>query len=244
LHDLRIDAAKVKLPANRRVDEFHRGQSKPSGELLATQMRRVRHFDYRAAERQAGPRWQVGVAQIEVNEELVARKLPAIFVLRYQGDGAGIHDVELHFGMGSAVGCSRTPTCYPAIADEALRRIEVSFFEDFTRFGAGTAYDEMENAFVLRRPSDCVQATLQLGDGQVLRGQKVGPPFVSEIEWARIPIVAFPLSRLESQPTTEMADPPARLKPVGPHFDESIERFKARSQSFTCPSSRSAGPYR
>jgi hypothetical protein len=75
-----------------------------------------------------------------------------------------------------------------------MYRIEISYFEDFTRFGPGTAHDELENAFILGSPADFIQTGLQLGYGQMLRAQGVGPLFNLGIVWITIAIMAYSFS--------------------------------------------------
>src|SRR5215203_4232527 len=77
MDDSRVDAAKMKLSSQRRINELQGIRPEPLDELLAAGMGLVRHLDDRGPQCQPGPWRQVGSAQVQVDEELVACKLPA-----------------------------------------------------------------------------------------------------------------------------------------------------------------------
>src|SRR5215203_2096365 len=129
LDDSRVDAAQMKLSSQRRIDELQGIGPEPLHELLAAGMGLVRHLDDRGPQRQAGSWRQVGSAQVQIDEKLVARKLPSVGMPGHQGDHPGIHDVELHVRMGRPVRCAGAPPSAPVVPDEAFHQIELGFVE-------------------------------------------------------------------------------------------------------------------
>src|SRR6185295_6661760 len=103
LHDLRVDTAQAQLASNRRVHELHGVDAEPRDKLATASMRLRGHLDDRRSDGQPRSRRQVGGAEVEVNDELIAGKWPAVWRLRHEGDGARVDDVQLHVGMRPAI---------------------------------------------------------------------------------------------------------------------------------------------
>ena len=71
LNDPGIDAAQVKRLSHGGIDEFPRISPETRLKLLAAGVGLIGDFDHGRARRQSRPRRQVGVAQIQVDEELI-----------------------------------------------------------------------------------------------------------------------------------------------------------------------------
>ena len=86
----------------------------------------VGDLDDGRAEGEAGAGRRLLDAQVEVDVELVAGQGPPVGVDRHQGRHPGVHQVELHVGMGRPVlGAVAVPDP-PAVADEAVVEVEVT----------------------------------------------------------------------------------------------------------------------
>jgi hypothetical protein len=150
-----------------RVDEFRRVEAESLDELAAAGVRLRGYLDHRRANRQLSTSGHVGRAQIEVDEQLIAREVPAARVLRYEGDNARVHEIELHVGMRCTVRRPPAAAVLPAVADQAVHQIELSFLEDLALADLRAAHDHREHAVVPRRPGDFVQAGLQFAHRQM-----------------------------------------------------------------------------
>ena len=67
------------------------------------------------------------MAQIHVNKKLIPCQLPTTFLLRHEGDHAGIHDVDLHVGVRKPILCKRTAASLPVVAHETHFQIKLPF---------------------------------------------------------------------------------------------------------------------
>ena len=66
-------------------------------------MRDLGDLDGRLADPQARAGWEVLEAQVEVDEELIAGKPAPVRVACDQRGGAGVHQRQLHLGVGRTV---------------------------------------------------------------------------------------------------------------------------------------------
>src|SRR5262245_36027568 len=88
LNHLRVDAPQLKPTSDGGVDAFARLDADPGHKVLTARVGLGGDLDDGGSDRQARPRWHVPLAQIEVDEELVAGKFPAALVLGEQRDHA------------------------------------------------------------------------------------------------------------------------------------------------------------
>src|SRR5438105_3645911 len=103
-NDLGVGAAQPQLAADRRVDEPQGVVPESRRELLAAEVRLGGDLDDRGAQLDTRSRWQVGLAQVEVDVELIAGELPPVRLHGYQRSGSRVHQVELHVRMRGPVG--------------------------------------------------------------------------------------------------------------------------------------------
>jgi hypothetical protein len=134
------------------------------------------HLDHRGSDRQPGARGEIALAEIEIDEQLIAREVPAALVLRQQCDHARVHQVQLHLGVRRAVGRALAAADLPAVADQAVGQIELPLLQDFALADLRPPDDHLQHATVCRRPADLRQPSFQFLGGQLLHGQHVISP--------------------------------------------------------------------
>lgn len=74
-----------------------------------------------------GSRWQVLLAHVDVDDELIAGEGPAVLGPGEQSDQAGVDDGDLGGGVGAAVGGAEAAAGEPAIADQTDIDIQRAF---------------------------------------------------------------------------------------------------------------------
>src|SRR5207237_7817127 len=99
------------------VDELQRFLAEAGGELGAAGVRRLRDLDDGRADLQAGARWEVRVAQVEVDEELVACERPPLRAPGDESGSPGVHQRQLPVRLGALAG-ALAPSNGPRVADQ------------------------------------------------------------------------------------------------------------------------------
>ena len=94
------------------------------------------------ADRQPGPGRQVGRRQVEVDVELVAGQRHPLRPVGHERGGPGVHDVELHLGVGGAVRRALAAPLEPGVADEPDLEVELPLAQHLALAGPGAPYDE------------------------------------------------------------------------------------------------------
>ncbi len=92
----------------------------------------MRHFTDREKSRthfKKSARNAVVTAQIEVDVDLIPTEWPALSVPGDQSSRSGIHQSDLHAGMGGAVGSARRRPRRPVITDKTQFKIEFDLIE-------------------------------------------------------------------------------------------------------------------
>src|SRR5687768_4809942 len=102
------------------------------------------------------------MTQIEIDIQLIARERPAARILRDEGSRAGVHDVDLHLGMRSAVGRPGARAESPRVANQALDRVELPFLEHLALIHARPSHDQLQFTGILGRSPDFLEARLEL----------------------------------------------------------------------------------
>ena len=140
---LALMPARVEADADVGVDEAHGREAEALGELGAAPVRLIGDLHDRLADAQPGARRQLLGAEVEVDVQLVAGERPPLRRTGDQRHGPDVHDVELHVGMGRAVGRARAGPLVPRVADEADGQVELGDVEDLalaeTRGGGRSA---------------------------------------------------------------------------------------------------------
>ena len=93
----------------RLVHELERVGAEAGAELGAAGVRLGGHLDHRLADGKPRAGGKVLDAEVEVDEELVARERPAVAATGDQVGGAGVHQRELRIGVGRAVRGAAAP---------------------------------------------------------------------------------------------------------------------------------------
>src|SRR5215217_7940671 len=88
-----IYAPQVQVLPLGRVDELHRVEAESFDELPAAGVRLGRDLDDSRSDRELRAYRHIGRAEVEVDEQLIARKVPAAPVLRHERDNARVHQV-------------------------------------------------------------------------------------------------------------------------------------------------------
>src|SRR4029079_3147202 len=132
-YDPRVDTAQVQLAADGGVHELHRVDAEARHELRAASVRLRRHLDQCGSDGQGRARRQVGAAEIEIDEQLIAGEGPPMWRLRDERHRARVHDVQLHLRMRSAVNAPAAAAAGPAVADQPLLHIQPRAPADFPR---------------------------------------------------------------------------------------------------------------
>ncbi len=138
--DPRVHPAKTKVPVRLPVDELRRAGPEARGELRAPGVGQVGHLEDRRPRLQPRARWQVLVAQVEIDVQLVPGERPAIAMTGDEVDHPGVHERHLRESSVVAVNVGARP---PAVADEAVLEVEDAFLQDLALALRRTAHDEL-----------------------------------------------------------------------------------------------------
>ena len=125
------------------VHEAEGFEAEAGGELGAAPVGLVGDLDDGGAEGEAGAGRQVVGAQVEVDVELVAGQGPPVGVDRDQGRHPGVHEVQLHVGMGLAVVGAGAAPDPPAVAHQAVVEVEGALDQHLPLTRLGPADDEL-----------------------------------------------------------------------------------------------------
>ena len=117
-------------------------------------MRLSRDFDDRRPKRQPRTRWKVGLAQVEVDEQLIAGQRPTVLRLREERNRPGVHHVQLHVGVRRAIGGPRALSLVPTVADESDGRVEIRLLKNLPGAGVRPPNDQLQRPLIFGRPQD------------------------------------------------------------------------------------------
>ena len=96
------------------------------------------------------PTRQVFHAHVDVDHELIARKLPTVLGLGHEVESAGVDDRHLRLGIRAAVGCARAPAVFPCVASEAVVNVEPALINDLAEINVRPTHDLEKCAAVCR----------------------------------------------------------------------------------------------
>ena len=102
------------------------------------------------------------LAQIDVDDELIAGEGPAVLGAGEQGDEAGVDDGDLGCGVGAAVGGARAAAGEPGVADETGIDIQRALGHDLALIHARSLDDHAQGASVGGRLPDMVESCVQI----------------------------------------------------------------------------------
>ena len=160
--DLGVDATQIELAARRGVDELHGIQPEALHELSATGVGFGRDRNDRRSQPQPGTRRQIVHAQVQIDEQLVARERPAGGVLRDQGNRAAVHDVDLHLVMRRPIRRARALALSPVVPDEALGETQLSDLQHLAFRDRRPSDDQLHHTGVPGRLPNRVEPCIQL----------------------------------------------------------------------------------
>jgi hypothetical protein len=114
-------------------------------------MRQRADFQHRGTDCDSRSGGKVFLAEVHVDEELIAGETPTIFVLRDKIRNPRVHDVDLHLRVWTTVGGFGTSASAPTIADQSSHRIEFRFFENLALVDSRPPHDQLDHAIVFGR---------------------------------------------------------------------------------------------
>ena len=135
-----------------------------------------RDFNDSRAESEPSSRREIGAAQIQVNVELVAGKLPSVFTVSDEGGRAGVHDIELHLRVRGPIRRHRASASLPVVAHNSMIDIQLGFNRRLAFSGTWTSHDEFHNAVVFRRSADFIQSRIEFSLSQMPYVPHDAPP--------------------------------------------------------------------
>lgn len=168
--DAGVDAAEAEGLAGWGTDEAEGLMAEALGEFGAAGVGFVGDFEHGVADGETGARGQVLLAQVDVDDELIAGEGPAVFGLSEQSDEAGVDDGDLGGGVGAAIGGAGAAAGEPAIADQAGVDVQRAFGDDLSLVDGGSLDDHLEGSAVGGGLANVVQAGFQLVKGQLGSG--------------------------------------------------------------------------
>jgi hypothetical protein len=112
-------------------------------------MRRLGDFSHRVADLQLGSCREVVDRQVEVDNQLIAGKLPAIAVTRDGCEYSAIHDGDLAERVRLAIGRAGAAGL-PIVPAKPVRRVEHALLEHPPLVGCRSANDHLDNAVIRR----------------------------------------------------------------------------------------------
>jgi DNA-binding transcriptional MerR regulator len=169
LDHARVDPAQAQLAPGALVHELDRLGAEARGELRAAGVELLGDLDHGRPDGEPCARGQVLVAEVEVDEELVAGERPPLPVARDGRDRACVHQRQLHVGVRGAVLGAAAPARAPHVADEALVEVEKALVEHLALVLGGPADDQLERPLVGRRLADRVQVEAELVGSRIRR---------------------------------------------------------------------------
>jgi hypothetical protein len=122
----------------------------PARELRASGMRWLGHLSYRLSDLQPRARRQVVDRNVEVDDQLVSSKLPAVAGVRNRRQHPAVHDRDLSERVRPSSRGVSTPML-PVVPREPVRRVEDAMLQDPSLLNGGSADDHLDTpASVIR----------------------------------------------------------------------------------------------
>src|SRR5215203_7304170 len=137
----------TQLSADPTVGPLQRISAEPARELRAPGVRWLGHLGYRLADLQPGARRQVVDRNVEVDDQLVSGKLPAVAGARNGGQHPAVHDRDLSERVRPSTG-GVSPPSLPAVPAEPVHRVEDAMLQDPSLIDSGSTNDHLDNAMI------------------------------------------------------------------------------------------------
>jgi len=141
---------------------MHSVRAESLDEFSAAGVRLAGDLDDGGSQRELRAGRKIVLAEIEVDEQLIARERPTVLSLSEQRDRARVDDVQLHIGMRRSICRPAALSLRPAVAYEAGRHVELRFVENFARANPRAPNDQVEHAVVFWRLFDSVKTGFDL----------------------------------------------------------------------------------
>lgn len=161
MNDAGVDAAEAEGLAGWGADEAKGIVAEALGELGAAGVGFGGDFEHGVTDGKLSTRREVVLAEVDVDDELVAGEGPVVLGLGKQGDEAGVDDGDLGGGVGAATRGAGAAAVEPAVAEQASVDVKHAFGDDFALFDAGTADDHAEGSGVGGGPADVGESGVQ-----------------------------------------------------------------------------------
>jgi hypothetical protein len=135
---------------------------------------RLGDLSHRLSDLQSGSRRQAVDGEVEVDDQLITGKLPAIAVTRDRGKCSAIHDGDLPEQVRPAVG-SASGSGLPTIPAQPVRRVEHALRQHPSLVHRRPANDHLDNAVIGRRAAHAGRDSLDVGE-RTMEGNMLGEP--------------------------------------------------------------------
>src|SRR4029453_12287306 len=170
-----VHAPSTQLPAKLTVSPLQRISAEPASELRAPGVRGLGHFSHRLADLQLRARRQVVDREVEVDDQLVSGKLPAVAGTRNGGQHPAVHDRDLSERVRPFTGGSSPPRL-PVVPTESVHRVEDPMQQDSSLLDSWPADDHLDNALICRRGAQAGRYLLELSKPSMV-GHMLGELF-------------------------------------------------------------------
>jgi hypothetical protein len=163
-----MHASSTQLPADPTVGPPQRISAEPACELRTSGVRWLGHLSHRLADLQQSARWQIVDRNVEVDDQLVSSKLPAVAGARNGGQHPAVHDRDLSERVRPSTGGVSTPSL-PVVPAEAVHSVQDSMLQDLSLIDSGSADDHLDNAVICRRGAQAGGYLLELSKPTMVR---------------------------------------------------------------------------
>src|SRR5215207_11365285 len=142
-----MHAPSTQPPTDRTVGPPQRISAEPARELRAPGVRWLGHLSDRLADLQQRAGRQVVDRNVEVDDQLVSGKLPAVAGARNGGQNPAVHDRDLSERIRPSTG-GVSPPSLPVVPAEPVHRIEDATLQDPSLLDSGSTDDHLDNAII------------------------------------------------------------------------------------------------
>jgi len=181
-HHPGTDPSEVHGLADLGLEEVECVQAEPPRELGAAGVGLVGHLDNRPTDPDPRPGRKVVGPEGEVHGQLVPGQRHAFGITGDEGEKPAVDDVELHVGVWSTVFCPVAGPLTPVVAHQPVLDGQRGGLQHLTLLGYRPTDDQLQGALGGWRPTDLVDAGLELRGGPVFHqlilanGGSVSPP--------------------------------------------------------------------
>lgn len=153
---------KVKMAMLGGVHETMGFETEPLGELGTTGVGLIGDLDDRRADGKPGPGRQPGLAEVEIDVELIAGEGPPGAVAGHEVGHPGIHEIELHVRVCRPVVGAAATALAPRVTYHPVIRVELGLLEHLAFVLCGPAHNHGEGPVVTGRGNDGGQTGFEL----------------------------------------------------------------------------------